>query len=137
MIYGIGTDIVEIARIKKACERTDRFLMKYYTEQEQEMIRQRGPRGTACAAINFAGKEAVAKALKTGICAKVRLKEIEILRGEAGEPCVTLYGETKAYAGECGIERIHVSLSDTSSVAIAYVVAEGQGAVHGNKRFQV
>ena len=50
---------------------------------------------------------------------------------------MTLYGETKDYAGGCGIERIHVSLSDTSSVAIAYVVAEGKGAAHGNKKFQV
>lgn len=126
MIYGVGTDIVEIARIEKACERNDHFLKRYYTKQEQEMIRQRKQRGISCAAINFAGKEAVAKALKTGICAKVRLEEIEILRGEAGEPYVTLYGKTKAYAGECGVERIHVSLSDTSSTAIAYVVAEGK-----------
>ncbi len=126
MIYGVGTDIVEIARIEKACEENDRFLKRYYTEQEQEMIRQRKQRGTACAAVNFAAKEAVAKALKTGICASVGLEEIEILRGEAGEPYVTLYGKTKAYAGECGVEKIHVSLSDTSSTAIAYAVAEGK-----------
>ena len=130
MIYGIGTDIVEIARIEKACEENDRFLKRYYTEQEQEMIRQRKQRGTACAAVNFAAKEAVAKALKTGICTQVRLEQIEILRGKTGEPLVTLYGETKAYAGECGVERIHISLSDTSSVAIAYAVAEGKESMN-------
>ena len=65
MIYGIGTDIVEIARIQKVCEGNNRFLKRYYTEREQEMICQRKQRGAACAAVNFAGKEAVAKALKT------------------------------------------------------------------------
>lgn len=126
MIYGIGTDIVEIARIEKACDGNDHFLKRYYTKQEQKMIQQRKKRGAACAAVNFAGKEAVAKSLKTGICTYVRLEQIEILRGKAGEPQVTLYGETKAYAEKCGVERIHVSLSDTSSVAIAYAVAEGK-----------
>lgn len=126
MIYGIGTDIVEIARIQKVCEGNNRFLKRYYTEREQEMICLRKQRGAACAAVNFAGKEAVAKALKTGICVKVRLEQIEILRGKAGEPYVVLYGETKIYAQECGVEKIHISLSDSSSVAIAYAVAEGK-----------
>ena len=129
MIYGIGTDIVEIARIEKACEGNDRFLKRYYTKKEREMICQRKQRGAACAAVNFAGKEAVAKALKTGICAQVRMEQIEILRGEAGEPYVVLYGETKVYAGECGVEKVHLSLSDSSSVAIAYAVAEGKEQV--------
>ena len=57
---------------------------------------------------------------------KVRLEQIEILRGKAGEPYVVLYGETKIYAQECGVEKIHISLSDSSSVAIAYAVAEGK-----------
>ena len=90
MIYGIGTDIVEIARIEKVCEGNNRFLKRYYTEREQEMICQRKQRGAACAAVNFAGKEAVAKALKTGICVKVRLEQIEIL-GERQENHMLYY----------------------------------------------
>lgn len=123
MIYGIGTDIVEISRIAKAMERSGRFLERYYTENECEMIRKRRCPQKA-AAINFAGKEAVTKALQTGINRRVQLEDIEILRKESGAPYVTLYNGALRYAAECGIKRIHISLSDTEELAVAYAIAE-------------
>jgi holo-[acyl-carrier protein] synthase len=124
VIYGIGTDVVEIARIAHTLEKNNHFLERYYTPKEQEMLQQRGKRLVRGAAMNFAGKEAVAKALRTGICNSVRLEQIEILREPSGAPFVTLYGETLQYAKNCGVEYLHISLSDTDSLATAYVVAE-------------
>ncbi len=124
MIYGIGTDIIEIDRIEKACADNSHFIKRYYTEREQELISRRGRRGGSCAAMNFAGKEAVAKSLKTGICRRVRLEQIEILRDDKGAPYVILHGDTLQYAKNCGIDKIHISLSDTSVLAMAYAVAE-------------
>jgi len=89
-IYGVGTDLVEIARVKKAIEKNEHFLHRYYSKRERELIQQRGHRMAACAASNFAGKEAVAKAFGTGISGKVRMEQIEILRRKNGAPYVEL-----------------------------------------------
>lgn len=123
MIYGIGTDIVDIGRIRQAVQRNDRFLERYYTEKERQMIRECGK--PACkAAMNFAGKEAAAKALGTGINGTVQMEHIEILRRKNGAPFVVLHGSTEQYAREQGISEIHISLSDTDKVAVAYAIAE-------------
>lgn len=122
MIYGIGTDMVEISRLEKTIQNKS-FLQRFYTEREQQLILSRKSRVKA-AAINFAGKEAVSKALRTGITRQVHLEEIEILREESGAPYVTLYGKTLEYSKDCEIERVHISLSDTEEYAIAYAVAE-------------
>lgn len=129
MIYGIGTDIIEIDRIKKACADNAHFVKRYYTEREQELISRRGSRGGSFAAMNFAAKEAVAKSLKTGICRRVRLEQIEILRDDKGAPYVVLHGDTLQYAKNCGIDKIHISLSDTSVLAMAYAVAEQRNEI--------
>lgn len=123
MIFGIGTDIVEIDRIAKAVQKNDGFLEKYYTSNERRLIQERA-RAVQTAAMNFAGKEAVAKALGTGINGDVRLEQIEILRAETGAPYVVLCGSTEKYAREQGIRKIHISLSDTHQTAAAYAIAE-------------
>lgn len=123
MIFGIGTDLVEIDRIARAVQRNGSFLDRYYTSKELRLIQERG-RAARTAAMNFAGKEAVAKALGTGINGDVRLEQIEILRGETGAPYVVLYGSTKKYAEEQGVGKVHISLSDTDKMAVAYVIAE-------------
>lgn len=123
MIYGIGTDIVEIDRMAKALQRSNRFLERYYTEKERCLMKERR-RMEQIAAMNFAGKEAVAKALGTGINGTVRMEQIEILREKTGAPYVVLHGSTKQYAQKEKIQRIHISLSDTDRIAVAYVIAE-------------
>lgn len=116
-IFGIGVDQVEAERVIKACEK-ETFLRKFYTENEHDLIQIRK---TRCAT-NFAGKEAVAKALGTGF-GKVLPKEVEILRNELGAPFVCLHGAAKAYAKEHGITKIHLSLTDTKQDAVAYAIA--------------
>ncbi len=123
MIAGIGTDLVEIARVQKAIGRSA-FLEKVYTEKERELIAVRAVR----AASNFAAKEAVAKALGCGFSG-IAPSEIEILRETSGMPYVVLYGRAKKKAKEQGICKIQISLTDTERYAQAYAVCEAEDGV--------
>ena len=120
MITGIGTDLVEIARVQKAIGRSS-FLEKVYTEKERELIAVRSVR----AATHFAAKEAAAKALGCGF-AGVAPREIEILRQPSGMPYVVLHGRAKEKAEALGITSISLSLTDTKEFAQAYVICEGE-----------
>lgn len=116
MIVGIGTDIIEVERVNRACERTG-FLARSFTEKELEIINRR----KSCAAGNFAVKEAVSKVFGTGFRG-IKLKDIEVLRDELGAPYVVLYGGAKEKADKLGIDEIKVSISDTKDMAVAFVV---------------
>lgn len=119
MIVGIGTDIIEIDRVVRACEKPA-FLKKCFTEQERQLVRQRPGR----AAVNFAAKEAVSKVLGTGF-REYTPKEIEVLRDELGAPYVILHGNALKRAEEMGIKKISLSLSDSKQYAVAFAVGEG------------
>lgn len=118
MIIGIGTDIIEISRVKKACD-SKAFLLRYYTDAEIGLIGG----NMARAAKNFAAKEAVSKCLGTGFSG-FSPRDVEVLRDEKGRPFVNLYGEALRLSSSLGIKKIHVSLSDTDSIAVAFAVAE-------------
>lgn len=126
MITGIGTDLVEIARVQKAIGRSA-FLRKVYTEREQELIKVRAVRSAG----NFAAKEAVAKALGCGFSG-IRPIEIEVLRDVSGMPYVVLHGRAKQKAADMGITRIHVSITDTEQYAQAYAICETEEKRYGN-----
>lgn len=119
MIRGIGTDLIEIERIKKACEK-EAFLSRMFTEEE---CRQAGKNISRLAG-NFAVKEAVAKTFGTGF-RTFSPKEIEVLRDELGKPYVNLHGQAEILARELGIKRIFVSITNTASTAAAFCVGEG------------
>lgn len=124
MIVGIGTDLVEIARVKKACEK-QAFLSRIYTEEERRQAEGTGGFRISRLAGDFAVKEAVAKALGTGF-RRFMPVDIEVLRDALGKPYVVLYREAEKLSREMGIERIHVSITNEKEYALAYVVAEGQ-----------
>ena len=92
MIVGIGTDLIEIERIKKACEK-EAFLVRVYTEEER---RQAGGKVSRLAG-DFAVKEAVSKVFGTGFRG-FGLLDIEVLRDELGKPWVRLHGGAKKLA---------------------------------------
>lgn len=117
-IVGIGTDLIEIRRVCQAYAR-ESFQRKYYTERERELIQQKPSR----AATAFAGKEAVVKAMGTGFRG-ILPSEIEILREPHGAPCVCLSGRAAEQAECLGVSRVHISLTDTEELAMAYVVME-------------
>lgn len=116
-----GVDLVDIKRMSQALERHgDRLLSRVYTPDELQEVGS----NLASLAARFAAKEAVAKALGTGI-GMVAWQEIEILRGEARQPVLNLKGAAAQLAAEKGFRTWSISLSHTHDHAIALVVAIG------------
>lgn len=122
MIFGIGTDIIEIKRIKKAINRSPRFIERLFTEQELEYYKKKEMKAQHIAG-GFSAKEAVLKALGTGLRG-FRWKDIEILRGSAGKPIVRFGGNIKQFMEDNGIGIIHVTISHSKDFATATAVAE-------------
>jgi len=118
MQHHIGTDIIEIARIRRAIERYgERFLNRVYTEDE---LRLYGRRAHSLAA-SFASKEAVMKVLGTG-ARGVAWREIETLYHPSGKPLVRLNGRAKIVAEKMGLKEIDVSLSHSKEYATAVAI---------------
>lgn len=118
MIYGVGTDLVEIVRVLRACER-ESFAARVFTEQERREASEHKVR----LAGDFAVKEAVAKAFGTGF-RSFGPADIEVLRDEAGRPYVRLHNAAAEYAERENILSVHVSISDTDTLVSAFAVAE-------------
>lgn len=115
----VGVDIIEIARLGRAVERWgDRFLAYVYTEAEVAFCRGRVPELAA----RFAAKEAVSKALGTGLRG-ISWREMEILADRRGKPLVHLHGRAQIRARELGLTCFAVSLSHSREFAVAMVVA--------------
>src|SRR5665647_488027 len=122
MIFGVGIDIVEIPRIKKAMESNSKFLEKIFTITELEYLRSRNLRAEYVAG-RFAAKEAVAKALGTGFRG-FDFRDIEIDRTTLGKPIVILKGKAKLIAKKEGEYNIHLSISHGQDSAVAYSILE-------------
>ncbi len=118
MIVGIGTDLIEIERVKKACIKPA-FFTRCFSIREQKLIGN----NMIKAAGNWAVKESVGKSFGTGISG-FELYEIEVLRDERGKPYVELSGHARKIMEELKIDTIHVSISNTVEYAVAYVISE-------------
>lgn len=120
-----GIDLIEIERITDALQRYGmRFLQRVFTPAELSECNGDFSRYVPSLAARFAAKEAVAKALGTGIGA-VTWQEIEILHECSGQPLLQLSGEARRLADELGLTTWSLSLSHTHLHAVAMVVAEG------------
>jgi holo-[acyl-carrier protein] synthase len=124
MIYGIGTDIVNILRFKKM-KSIKSFSKKILsveelkissTYNEEKLIKY--------LAKQFAAKEAISKAFGTGIRKPILFKELEVLRDENGKPYFNPLGDIKKTLINLGITKTHVSLADESEHAIAFAILE-------------
>jgi holo-[acyl-carrier protein] synthase len=121
-MLSVGVDIIEIARIERALDRWgDRFLRHVYTPAEQRFCRGRVPELAA----RFAAKEAISKALGTGLVG-ISWTEMEILADRRGKPGVTLYGRALARAELLGLDEWAISLTHSDHDAVAFVAANGQ-----------
>jgi holo-[acyl-carrier protein] synthase len=118
----IGVDIIEIDRVKKAVERTPRFLKRVFTTQEAEYCLQKADPYPSLA-VRFAAKEALRK-LHPALVKGVRFCDLEVARDEDGRPRVVLHGEAWRRCQVEGIEKIAISLSHSREQAIATVIAE-------------
>ena len=124
MIYGVGTDIVKIARIQEM-KSLSAFAQKILSSKEMKIASSfNEKRLIKFLAKQFAGKEAVSKAFGTGIRKPILFKDIEILRGENGKPLLHPLGEVKKTMINLGISKSHVSLADENDYAIAFAILE-------------
>lgn len=128
MIVSIGTDICSLTRIEASWHRFgDRFVERVLSEGERVAFYQLAiPNRPAYLCKRFAAKEALGKALGTGIGKGISWQHIEVRRRKGEAPQVFLTGEAKARADKLGVERIHLSLSDEKDFAVAYVIFEGK-----------
>ncbi|AOT71697.1 holo-ACP synthase [Geosporobacter ferrireducens] len=121
MIKGIGIDIIEVVRIKKAVEKNSRFLQRIFTENEIKYFEENSLQ-TVSIAGNFAAKEAVVKALGTGLRA-FSWTEMEIQRNSLGKPSVVLYGRAKRVAETLGVHQMLITISHSKDYAVAQAIA--------------
>lgn len=122
MIAGIGVDIVEIGRIRALVGRHgERFLKRCFSAEEIRHCAQRMDPSPGLAA-RFAAKEAMLKALGTGLAKGMHYRDIQV-EGE-GQPQIRLTGKARAIAEIMGIRGVHVSLSHERTHAVAMVIVE-------------
>ena len=119
-ILGIGLDLCEISRMEPLCGGP--FTQRYFTEEERRYLEGRGRAAAASLAGLWAAKEAVLKALGTGIT--VPLREVEILHGELGAPRVALHGKAAEIAGD---SVFHLSITHEGNMAAAVCVRTAGG----------
>lgn len=123
MIVGIGTDIIENNRIKSAIEKKDHsFLERVFTEYEIAYYKGNNMHIGSVAG-GFAAKEAIMKALGTGLRGFSFL-DIEIFRDDFGKPHVRLYNNAEKIADDMSVKVIHLSISHCKDYATAFAVAE-------------
>ncbi len=122
-VVGIGVDIVDVARIRSSLEKHgERFHGRVCTAAEVEYCsRMRDP--APFFAARFAAKEAVSKALGTGIGAQCEWHDIEVRRKASGEPFIVLHGAGAETAKRLGIGQVLVSMSHTENYACAQAIA--------------
>jgi holo-[acyl-carrier protein] synthase len=122
-IFGIGIDVVEVGRIASSIgEFGEKFLTRIFTEGELAYCSVQA-RPELHYAARFAAKEAVAKALGTGIGKEVGWLDMEILRGDLGEPRLALTGKGAEFCKRMNICEIKISLTHAKEYAAANALA--------------
>lgn len=118
-MFTVGTDILEIARIKRHIDEKDRFFERYYGDDERAELKSRNYSAQTATGM-FCAKEAFSKALGTGLVG-FSLREVQLLHDENGAPYLKLSGNAEKQAVQRNM-RFSVSISHTDSIAIATVI---------------
>ena len=127
MIKGVGADFLEKSRIENVFLKFgNRFVNKILSEKESYEFNKKInlTKKVSYLSNNFACKEAVSKVLGTGFSQGVLIKDIEILRSEAGAPYTNLRGEAVRVAKEKGVEKFHLTITDTKDYSLAFAIGE-------------
>ena len=124
MIFGVGTDVVELARIQATYDRFgERFVRRVLMDEELELFRKtRWP--VRFLAMRFAGKEATVKAMGTGFAHGVWLRDVGILSNDWGRPVIVWSERGSRVCARLGIGSGHVSLTDDAGLVMAFAVVE-------------
>ena len=128
MVYGIGTDICDVRRIRQSLERHgERFAAKILADAEMQTWRNRSARwperGVRYLATRFSAKEAFSKAIGLGLHAPMTWQRCEIINLPSGQPVVNCHGPLAQWMAERGLQA-KVSLSDESDYAVSFVIVE-------------
>ncbi|MFQ5609457.1 MAG: holo-ACP synthase [Woeseiaceae bacterium] len=124
MIFGVGTDVVELSRIRATYERFgDHFVDRLLMPQERVFF-ERSKTPVRFLAMRFAGKEAVAKAMGTGFAHGIWLRDIGVTANEWGRPLVIWSERGRRVCDRLGVGSGHVSLTDDAGLIIAFAVVE-------------
>ncbi len=128
MIFGIGTDVCDVRRIAAALDRRgERFAERVLGPDEFDMFKARQAkfpsRGVAYLATRFAAKEAFSKAIGLGMRLPMSWRDCEVVSAGSGQPQIRLHGALADWFAARGLAA-HVSLSDESDFATAFVVVE-------------
>jgi holo-[acyl-carrier protein] synthase len=128
LIYGIGTDVCDIRRMAATlARRGERFAEKVLGAHELEVFRERRARvearGVSYLATRFAAKEAFSKAIGLGMRMPMTWRSCEIVKAASGKPGIRLHGDLAAWFDDRHLVA-HVSVSDESDYAAAFVVVE-------------
>ena len=125
-ILGHGVDVIECPRLKKMLtHHGDRLLQRVFTPHEQAYCQQHKERMQHLAG-RFAAKEAVLKALGTGMRGQMKWTDVQIANDDLGKPEIVLSGESAAVAERMGVTQVLVSISHTRLHAVASAIALGQ-----------
>ena len=121
---GIGTDLAEVARIRRSREQYgERFLRRVYTERERSYALSKANWAERLAA-RFAAKEAGMKAIGTGWSDGVGWQDLEVINEPSGRPTLRLHGAAERVAAQMGVARVSLSMTHTSETAMAVVILE-------------
>jgi holo-[acyl-carrier protein] synthase len=128
MIYGIGTDICDIRRIRASLDKHgERFAQKVLSDNEMNTYRARSERwperGVRYVATRFSAKEAFSKAIGMGMRMPMTWRLCEVDKLPSGQPVIVLHGVLKDWCEARGLSA-HVSVSDESDYATSYVIVE-------------
>ena len=124
MIFGVGTDIVELSRIQATYNRFgEHFVRRILMSEEIELFR-RSKQPVRFLAMRFAGKEATVKAMGTGFAHGVWLRDVGILNNDWGRPIVIWSPRGRRVCDRLGIAAGHVSLTDDAGLVVAFAVVE-------------
>lgn len=121
---GLGIDLCEISRVEHAMAKNERFLQRWYTQEERQYIQSRGRAGAQSAAAMFAAKEAFLKAVGTGISRGISMTDVAVSHDELGAPQYVLTGAARQKMQELGAQRAWLSISHDGGMAAAVCVIE-------------
>lgn len=129
MIFGIGTDIISLERIEKSLERNgDKFAQRILSASElneYQEISEKHPKNTVTfLAKRFAAKEAISKALGTGMRKGIDFVQLSISHDALGKPVVALSDQAAQWAEQNNIQKVQVTISDEKHYAVAFAIAE-------------
>lgn len=128
MIYGVGTDVCDVRRIRASLERHgERFARKILSDGELQVWRARSARwaerGIRYLATRFSAKEAFSKAVGLGMRMPMTWRQCEVTKLPSGQPCIVLHGSLKEWFEQRGLVA-HVSVTDETDYAASFVVVE-------------